>query len=83
MATLGLVEIVVTLESVYLIQITHVQQMKIVNASMDIIISPKCFKSGPVHSGRNQGFFVQWVYWVYLFIQNTRPLCNAAMYEQV
>ena len=56
MATLGLVEIVVTLESVYLIQITHVQQMKIVNASMDIIISPKCFKSGPVHSGRNQGF---------------------------
>ena len=38
MATLGLVEIVVTLESVYLIQITHVQQMKIVNASMDIII---------------------------------------------
>ena len=29
------------------------------------------------------GFFVQWVYWVYLFSQNTRPLCNAAMYEQV
>ena len=21
------------------------------------------------------GFFVQWVYWVYLFSQNTRPLC--------
>ena len=29
------------------------------------------------------GFFVQWVYWVYLSSQNTRPLCNAAMYEQV
>ena len=29
------------------------------------------------------GFFVQLVYWVYLFSQNTRPLCNAAMYEQV
>ena len=29
------------------------------------------------------GFFVQWVYCVYLSSQNTRPLCNAAMYEQV
>ena len=29
------------------------------------------------------GFFVQWVYWVYLSSQNTCPLCNAAMYEQV
>ena len=29
------------------------------------------------------GFFVQWVYWVYLSSKNTRPLCNAAMYEQV
>ena len=27
------------------------------------------------------GFFVQWVYWVYLFSQNTRPLCNAAMHS--
>ena len=23
----------------------------------------------------NSGFFVQWVYWVYLFSQNTHPLC--------
>ena len=29
------------------------------------------------------GFFVQWVYWVYSFSQNTLPLCNAAMHEQV
>ena len=29
------------------------------------------------------GFFVQWVYWVYLFSQNTLPLFNAAMQEQV
>ena len=29
------------------------------------------------------GFFVQWVYWMCLFSQNTCPLCNAAMYEQV
>ena len=28
------------------------------------------------------GVFVQRVYWVYLFSQNTCPLCNAAMYEQ-
>ena len=35
MATLGLVEIVVTLESVYLMMTTNVQQMKNVNASMN------------------------------------------------
>ena len=38
----------------------------------------------------NSGFFVQWVYWVYLFSQNTRSLhcaptvqCCNAMYELV
>ena len=39
--------------------------------------------SETVHSGRNQGFLSNGCIWVYLFSQNTRPLCNAAMYEQV
>ena len=47
--------------------------------------------TGPVQVGggdsaqrTKSGFFVQWVYWVYLFYQNTHPQCaHCALYEQV
>ena len=43
----------------------------------------QCLGTLHIAQWAKSGFFVQWVYWVYLFSQNTRPLCNAAMYEQV
>ena len=64
------------------------REWHMVNLCSMILISKKvhgCVWQRQWHIAQwaKSGFFVQWVYWVYLFSQNTRPLCNAAMYEQV
>ena len=53
-----------------------------VGRSRDVLCQVLLVKVGNAQWAKS-GLFVQWVYWVYLFRQNTRPQCNAVMYEQV
>ena len=50
-------------------------RLGVVGAAVDVLHHVQVLGDVLNAQWAKSGFFVQWVYWVYLFSQNTRPLC--------